>query len=389
MVGHLKAPEQRRRDDIVPPGIVAIADYEALARASLPGDIFAYLAGGAGDEITLRENENAFRAIRLRPRVLRDMTGAHRRLSLFGVACDSPLILAPAAYQTLFHPDGERETALAASAMQTIMTVSTQSGVALEDIARDATAPFWFQLYVQPDRAATEALVRRAENSGYTALVVTVDAQVSGMRNREQRAGFALPPGIAAANLRDRPRADAASGGESGQLLLGGPLLQAAPTWRDIVWLKSLTRLPLLIKGVMTPEDALLALEAGIDGIVVSNHGGRALDTLPPTIAVLPGIAAAIDGRVPVLLDGGIRRGSDIVKAIALGANAVMIGRPYLYGLAAAGAVGVAHVIRILLAELEVTMALTGCRTLDEIGRAAIWTAPMDAAAYGSSSVSQ
>jgi 4-hydroxymandelate oxidase len=242
---------------------------------------------------------------------------------------------------------------------------------------------------VQPDRAVTKALVRRAEAAGYTALVVTVDAPVSGMRNREQRAGFALPPGIAAANLRNIPRADVAQRRESGQLLLGGPLLQAAPTWRDIAWLKSLTPLPLLLKGVMTPEDALLALNAGADGIVVSNHGGRTLDTLPPTLAVLPGIADAVRGRVPVLLDGGIRRGSDIVKALALGASAVLIGRPYLYGLAAAGAVGVAHVIRILLAELEVAMALTGCRTLDEIDRALLWRAEAGAAPHGSSSVSQ
>ncbi|MDT4836291.1 4-hydroxymandelate oxidase [compost metagenome] len=212
--------------------------------------------------------------------------------------------------------------------------------------------------------------MRRAEVAGYQALVVTVDAPVNGVRNREQRAGFVLPADVEAVNLRGMRPLQAGSAPSAGGLLLGGPLLAAAPTWEDLQWLRSLTRLPILAKGVMTGEDARRAVEEGIDGIIVSNHGGRTLDGQPATIDVLAEIAQAVEGRVPLLLDGGIRRGTDVFKALALGANAVLVGRPYIFGLATAGAVGVAHVVQILRAELEVAMALTGCRDLSAVSAA-------------------
>ncbi|MPY68782.1 MAG: alpha-hydroxy-acid oxidizing protein [Alphaproteobacteria bacterium] len=363
----------------IPGYVAAVADYEPLARERLDERAWAYVSGGASDEVTLRENAAAFRRRKLRAHALRDLTGGNTRLDLFGRMFTFPILLAPVAYQKLLHPRGELETALAASAQQAGMVVSTQASVTLEDIAREAQAPLWFQLYVQPDREFTRTLVRRAEQAGYEALVVTVDAPVSGMRNREQRAGFALPPEVEAANLRGMAPVRSGSSGNGDGLLLGGPLLSAAPTWRDIGWLRSLTRLPLLIKGIMTAEDASRAVAEGADGIVVSNHGGRVLDMQPATVDVLPGIVESVGTQVPVLLDGGIRRGTDVLTALALGARAVMIGRPFAFGLAAAGAIGVSHVVQILRAELEVAMACVGCRDLGAIDASALWTGPPEA----------
>ena len=352
----------------IPPSVAAVADYEPLARERMSAQAWAYIAGGAADELTLAENQAAFQRVRLRTRVLADLSGGNTHLQLFGQAFTHPIFLAPVAYQQLAHAEGELATVLAASAVQAGMVLSTQASVSLEAVAEQAHNPLWFQLYIQPDRPFTEALVRRAEAAGYQALVLTVDAPVNGMRNREQRASFCLPEGIEAVNLRGMQslREEASP---SGGLLLGGALLAAAPGWADVQWLRSLTRLPILLKGVMTAEDARRAVAEGIDGIIVSNHGGRTLDGQPATIEVLAEIAAAVQGRVPLLLDGGIRRGTDVFKALALGADAVLVGRPYVYGLAAAGASGVAHVVQLLRAELEVAMALTGCRDLASIGR--------------------
>lgn len=375
----------RPRLDRIPADVVSVTDYEPLARDRLTPQIFAYLSGGAADEITLRRNRSAFDRLPLRARVLRDMTGGDRGLQMFGRTFESPILLAPVAYQLLFHPHGECTTALAAAATRTGMIVSTQASVPIEDIARDAQAPLWFQLYIQPDRDFTRGLVDRAERAGYAALVVTVDATVSGIRDRERRAGFSLPAGVEAINLRGMRWLPQLTSEVGGGMLLGGPLLDAGPTWADIRWLKSFTSLPVLVKGIMTAEDAVRAVAEGIDGIIVSNHGGRVLDTAPATIEVLPEIAAAVGGRVPLLMDGGIRRGTDIVKALALGAKAVLIGRPYVHALAAAGAIGVAHVVQMLLAELEVAMALTGCRNLDEIEPSLV----REPRPYGSSTVSQ
>lgn len=351
----------------IPAEIACVADYEPFARERMTPSAWAYLAGGAADESTLADNLAAFRRIRLQNRVLEDLRGGHTRLDLCGLALDYPILLAPVAFQKLAHPEGELATALGASAMGAAMVVSTQASVSLESIAQAAQAPLWFQLYIQPDRDFTQDLVRRAEAAGYRALVVTVDAPVNGLRNREQRSGFALPDGVEAVNLKGMRGLPPSIAQPGNSPLFGSPLLEHAPTWKDLEWLQSITHLPVLVKGVMNPRDASRAVERGVAGILVSNHGGRTLDGLPATLDVLPAIARAVQGRVPLLLDGGIRRGSDVFKALALGASAVMIGRPYVFGLAAAGATGVAHVLHLLRTELEVTMALTGCPTLDAI----------------------
>lgn len=358
----------------IPADIAAVGDYQAYARERMSEQAWAYLAGGSADELTLQDNRQAFDRLRLRSRVLQDLRGGNTRLRLFGQDYEHPIFVAPVAYQKLAHADGELACVLGASALRAGMVVSTQASIELETIAAQAQTPLWFQLYIQPDRDFTAALVRRAEAAGYRALVLTVDAPVSGIRNREQRAGFALPTGIEAVNLRGmRPLAVSADPSAS-SLLLGGPLLNAAPTWADLTWLRAQTRLPILLKGILSAADAEQALAAGVDGLIVSNHGGRTLDGLPATIEALPEVAAAVQGRVPVLLDGGIRRGTDILKALALGADAVLVGRPCIFALAAAGAVGVAHVLQLLRAELEVAMALTGCADLASIGPQTIWT---------------
>jgi 4-hydroxymandelate oxidase len=350
----------------IPPDVVAVADYEPLARERMSPAAWAYFSGGVGDELTLQANSAAYARRLLHPRVLADLRGGHTRVTLLGRTFEHPILLAPVAYQKMAHPEGERATTLGASAMRAGMIVSTQSTVLLEDLAREAQAPLWFQLYVQRDRALTQSLVARAEAAGFEAIVVTVDAPVLGPRNREQRSGFRLMPGVEAVNLRGQPAAATRHLAAGASVFTSG-LLEVAPTWTDIAWLRSITRLPVLLKGIMSAEDAARAVQEGVAGIVVSNHGGRTLDTLPATLDVLPRIAAQVAGRVPILFDGGIRRGTDILKALALGASAVLVGRPYLYGLAAAGAPGVAHVINILRTELEFAMVLTGRATVAEI----------------------
>lgn len=353
---------------MIPSDIAAVTDYEAHARSRMGENAWAYIAGGSADETTVRWNAEAFGRIRLQARALPDVRDVDTRLTLFGQTLAHPILLAPTAYHKLAHPDGELATALGAAALEAAMVVSTQASVTLEAVAAQAGAPLWFQLYVQSDRALTASLVRRAEAAGYRALVVTVDAPVS-LRNREQRAGFALPPGIDAANLRGQPPAPVP---EDERAALRA-LLASAAGWPDIAWLRSFTKLPILLKGITNPEDAERAIAHGADGIIVSNHGGRVLDTVPATIETLPAVAARVDGRVPLLLDGGVRRGTDVVKALALGASAVLIGRPYLHGLAVGGAVGVAHVLKILRTELEIAMVLTGRSTLAAIDRSVLW----------------
>jgi 4-hydroxymandelate oxidase len=277
------------------------------------------------------------------------------------------------AYQHLAHPHGEMATALAAAALGAGLVLSTQSSTPLEDVARLVLAdpdrgPLWFQLYLQADRGFTRELVQRAEAAGYEALVLTVDAPVQGVRDRERRTAFQLPPDISAVNLRGL-RAPETRVLLPGQSALFDDLLTHAPTWDDVAWLRQQTRLPVLLKGISHPDDARQAVRCGAAGLIVSNHGGRTLDTVPATAQLLPAIVQAVGGDLPVLVDGGLRRGTDVLKAIALGASAVLVGRPVLHGLTNAGATGVAHVIRLLRDELEMAMALTGCRTLAEAWR--------------------
>lgn len=345
---------------------VTLADHERLAQERMDPGAWAYLCGGAADEITLRENQAAWQRLQLRPRVLQPLAGGHTRLALLGRTLAHPILTAPMAYQRLAHPQGELASALAASVLGACVVLSTQASVPMEDVAtlvlgEAARGPLWFQLYLQPERDDTLALVRRAEAAGFEALVLTVDAPVQGSRDRERRAVFQLPPGIAAVNLPPPVQQTDARGS------LFDTLLRHSPTWDEIDWLRGQTTLPILLKGITHPDDARLCLEHGASGLIVSNHGGRTLDTMPATATLLPDIVAAVAGRAPVLVDGGIRRGTDVFKALALGASAVLVGRPVLHGLATGGAQGVAHVLRLLIDELEITMALCGCRTLDQI----------------------
>lgn len=358
----------------MPDGIVTLADHETHARTRLDDNAWAYFSGGAGDEITLRGNRRAWDGLQLHPRILLPLAGGHTRTRLLGKTLAHPVMLAPVAYQRMAHPDGELATAHAAAALGAGMVLSSQSSVALESVAQavlnesnqTSRGPLWFQLYMLHDRGFTTALVRRAEQAGFEALVVTVDAPVSGYRDRERRANFRLPVGVSAVNLAGlSPQARATL--PTGQSALFDGLLVNVPTWADIAWLQSITRLPILLKGVLHEADARQAADMGLAGVIVSNHGGRTLDTAPATAHVLPRIVQALAGELPVLVDGGIRRGTDVFKALALGASAVLVGRPVVYGLANAGAVGVAHVLRLLRDELEIAMALCGCKTLAQI----------------------
>lgn len=353
--------------EALPPGLINLADHEALARTRLDDSAWAYFSGGAADEITLRANRSAWDQLLLLPRVLRPLAGGHTRIELLGRPLSHPLLVAPMAYQRMAHPDGEVATAHAAASQEAGLVLSTQSSVALETVAQVADAyadrgPLWFQLYLQHDRGFTRQLVQRAEAAGYEALVLSVDAPTSGARDRERRAGFKLPAGVSAVNLAGLGPPCA---GPDAKLF--ERVSAHGATWADVQWLQSVTRLPIVLKGVLHPQDARQAAALQVAALIVSNHGGRTLDTTPATAAVLPRIAQAVAGDLPLLLDGGIRRGTDVLKAIALGARAVLIGRPCVYGLANAGALGVAHVLRLLRDELEIAMALSGCATLDQV----------------------
>ena len=352
----------------IPAQIACLRDYEPYARQRMRAQDWAYFSAGAADELTLQDNLVSFGRWGLWPAALSTFDQPSTRLTLQGQSMDYPILLAPVAYQRLAHPDGELASVLGAGAMGATSVISMQASHSFEEIAAQAHAPLWAQWYWQTDRAFTLDLLGRLEAAGYTALMLTVDAAVNGVRNQEQRAGFALPADVDAVNLRGAPTQQAVLGAAGTSPLFGSGLLATAPTWDDLAWLVQNSPLPVWVKGIMRPRDAQRALEMGVAGIVVSNHGGRTLDGVPASVDVLAQVCQLVQGRVPVLMDGGIRRGTDVLKALALGATAVMIGRPYIYGLAAAGAAGVAHVLHILRAELEVAMALTGCNTLADIG---------------------
>jgi 4-hydroxymandelate oxidase len=295
--------------------------------------------------------------------VLEDVTSIDTRVTLFGETMASPVLLAPVAYQRLAHADAEMESARGAGAAGAVYVVSTATNCSIEEIEGAASAPLWLQIYIQEDREITRELVARAEAAGVRALCLTVDTPVLGTRNRQARAGFRLPAELPTPHLdsANRERLAVVSG------------TRVAVTWKDVAWLRSIARVPVLLKGILDPDDAARALEHGAEGIVVSNHGARNLDTVPATIDALPHIAERVAGRVPLLVDGGIRRGTDVVKAIARGANAVLIGRPYVYGLAVDGAAGVARVVSILREELETSMALLGRARLADLDRSVLW----------------
>ncbi len=346
---------------------VCLADYERLAESTLDSKAWAYFSGGGADEITQRWNREQFDRLALMPRVLRGGPGCHTRLSMFGREFAHPIFVAPLAHQQMAHIEGEIATAQGAGAQEAGMVLSMQASVSMEDAARASPTCRWFQLYFQPQRETTLQLVRRAEAAGYELLMITVDAPVNGVRNREHRAGFQWSVDNVPENLRGLQVAPVQTLPEGASIVFD-QYIAMAPTWEDVAWLRSVTKLPFVLKGILSPDDAEQAITLGVDGIGVSNHGGRTLDTLPATMDVLPEIAGVVAGRVPLLLDGGIRRGTDVLKALALGATAVLVGRPVIYGLAVNGALGVSHVLRLLHDEFEIAMALTGCRTLADVG---------------------
>ena len=334
-----------------------IAQYAQQAQASLPADIWQYLQTDAGNGQQRRANHDGWQSLTLTPRPLTNMTGAHTRLNLFGAALAHPIMLAPVAYQKLFHADGEAGSAVACNAQGGQMLVSSLASQPLEHIIQQAQQPLWFQLYWQGDRARTLRLLQRAEAAGYTVIVLTVDAPV-------KPAVMDLPAGIHAVNL-EQPLA--ALPLQAGQSLVFDGWMAQAPTWQDVVWLRAQTTLPLLIKGLLHVQDVLQAVQLGCDGVVVSNHGGRVLDGTPTVAQVLPAIVQAVQGKARIIVDSGITSGQHVFKALAMGADAVCIGRPYIYGLASEGAMGVARVLRMLRDELEMTMALTGVTDLAAI----------------------
>ena len=349
------------------PEPVNLFEYERLAAERLPQMAYDYFAGGAHDEVTLRENRAAFDRIALRPRVLVDASHRDHSAQVLGRRHATPLLVAPMAFARLAHPDAEPGLARAAGAADVTMTVSTRSTTTLEEVAAAADAPLWFQLYVYRDRDVTRSLVERAEAAGYEALVLTVDAPLLGRRERDARNRFTLPEGFTVANLVSEEQRTLAAGDDSALARYFDSLLDPSLTWADLEWLCSITRLPVLVKGVVRGDDAALAVEHGAAGVIVSNHGGRQLDTALPTIEALPEVAAAVAGRAEVLMDGGVRRGTDVLKAIARGASAVLVGRPLLWGLAVDGEDGARRVLELLRAEFDLAMALCGARTVDEI----------------------
>jgi 4-hydroxymandelate oxidase len=345
---------------------VNVEELEAIARGRLDKGVYDYYAGGAEDELAVRGNREAFQRLRLKYRVLVDVSTVDVATALLGAPLALPVILAPTALHRMADPEGERATARAAAAAGTLMTLSTVSSVPLEEVA--AAAPSgarWFQLYCFPDREDTEALVARAHRAGYGAIVLTVDAPILGRRERDLRNGFEVPIGLPA-HATGRPRV------AGGQWPLGSLIGQPALSWKDLAWLRGMSPLPLVLKGIVRGDDASRAIDEGAAAVWVSNHGGRQLDGAIPTAEALPEVVRAVAGRAPVLVDGGIRRGTDVLKALALGATAAAIGRPQLWGLAAQGEAGVARVLAMLRDELALAMALAGCRRVSEIDRSLV-----------------
>ena len=344
---------------------INVADYERLAEERCEPGYWGYVAGGAGDEVTLREHAAAFARVQLRPRMLVDVSETTARTTVLGAEAAMPLLVAPTSLQRVAHPDGEPALARAAEAVGTVYCLSSLASVRPRELA-DAVPGVvrWFQLYWSRDRGFTRELVAEAADAGFTALVLTVDLPTAGARERDRRSGFRLPEGLPMPNL---PRSLGSSAYFHDTL---GEIVDTSLTWRDLEWLGSECSLPLVVKGVLTAEDATLAAEHGAAGIVVSNHGGRQLDGVPATLAALPEVVEAAGGRVEVYLDGGVRRGTDAVKALALGARAVLVGRPALWGLACDGEAGARHVLELLRDEILLALVLLGAPTPGDVGSA-------------------
>ncbi len=354
-----------------PPALVNLQAYEGAARERLPRMVYDYYAGGAGDEVTLGAARAAWDAIELRYRVLRDVSVRSLRTEILGHALEWPALVAPMAFQQMATPEAELATARAAAATGAGMILSTLSNQPIEAVRASTGGPLWFQLYIYRERAATEALVRRAEQAGCTALVLTVDSPMLGRRERDLLNGFHVPTELPVPNLGASPRGTLASARTATSALATfvAEHWDASISWKDLKWLRSITTVPVLVKGVVRADDAERALDEGASGVIVSNHGGRQLDTSLPTARALRAIADALKGRGTLLVDGGIRRGTDIVKALALGAQGVLVGRPVLWGLAIDGAAGAQAVLQLLKDEFDLALGLAGCRDLLEVTR--------------------
>jgi len=337
-----------------------LLDFEKKAEGLMSKMAYEYVASGAADENTLKWNREAFDRIKMQTHVLNDVSKIDTKVSVLGQDLAYPILIAPSAFHKIMHPEGEMATARGAGMASTTYVVSSFTTTPIEEIAKVATQPLWFQLYLVHDKSFVKDLIQKVEAQGIKALCVTVDTPVTGARNRQERIKFKLPAELNAPYM------------VSISAIPGQPL-QLSVTWKDIEWLKSIAKIPILLKGILNPDDAEQAVKAGVSGIIVSNHGARNLDTVPATIEVLPYITQRVNKKIPVLVDGGVRRGTDVVKAIALGANAVLIGRPICYGLACGGAEGVAKVLDILQKELRLAMALTGSASIAGIDRSFIW----------------
>ena len=370
---------------------VTIDDLRRRARRRLPRAVFDFVAGGAGDEVTIARNRAAFERLAFQPRVLVDVTKRDQATSVLGVPLATPVLTAPTGMAGLSWPKGELVAARAAHEAGTVYTLSTHSSCSIEEVAEGAAGPLWFQLYVWRNRDLTRSFVERAHRAGYRALVLTVDVPIPSTRERDVRNGFTIPPRVTVWNAIDTlrrpgwirrvllgPRLTLANlvgapGAPRADLVtLGGVAnrqIDPSVGWTDLAWFRSLWSGPLVLKGVLSVADARRAVEHGVDGLIVSNHGGRQLDGAPASLAVLPEIAEAVGARVEVLLDGGVRRGTDVVKALALGARAVMIGRSYLYGLSAGGEAGVTRVFQILRGQIDETLALVGVPRVVDLDR--------------------
>ena len=344
-----------------------LPEIETVARARVSADVYEWIAGGGGDQNTVKWNREAYSRIRLRPHYLVDVSKVDTRITVFGQELPFPILLAPTGAHKLFHPEGELATIRGAGAASAAAVVSSASTVPIDEVVRNASSPVWSQLFIKPDHALTQEIVERDQAAGCRALCVTVDDPITAVRDWTRRAAKGLPH-------VDRP---AGPGGSSAKFVPGGdhyePIRPDKVTWESVEWLRSIAKVPVLLKGILNPEDADRAVKAGASGLLVSNHGGRQLDTVPATIEALPRVVESVNGRIPVLVDGGIRRGTDVLKALANGASAVLIGRPYLYGLTVGGAAGVARSVNILRAEFENAMALAGCPSIAKIDRALLW----------------
>lgn len=359
--------------------ITNVMEYQAIAKEKLPKMVYDYYASGAEDQWTLQENRNAFSKILFRPRILIDVSKIDITTTFLGFNISMPIMIAPTAMQKMAHPEGEYATARAASAADTIMTLSSWATSSVEEVASTGSGIRFFQLYVLKDRNVVAQLVRRAERAGFKAIALTVDTPRLGRREADIKNRFTMPPHLTLKNFEGLDLGKIDKTDDSGLASYVSSQMDQSLNWKDVEWLQTITHLPILVKGVLTAEDARLSVQAGAAGIIVSNHGARQLDYVPATIMALEEVVKAAQGRVPVFLDGGVRRGTDVFKALALGASGVFIGRPVLFALAAHGEPGVHKVLQMLRDEFELTMALSGCRSLKDITRDHIvtpWDAP-------------